>query len=362
MQSRYVVPFRLGNNRGGTIYLYERQPVGDGGTIKFKAHRQRRYGTAIVKVRHDWVLVEHDTDSERPHVRRIRTLFLDNPAAQFVGIVKFKNDASKLTWENAFNWSKLNPTKLSTVDKAKIVRSGPPKGTRAKIVPVKELTSRNSYRTGTVYRWKNADNKSVTDSGVFVKLYGGDAFLVDKSTGKETTIGCERLCRMAAALDIKIWGVLSRTVKKLGPQWVDVHTHVHAEIAKLEADVNVKNYILLGKKHSLKNYASDFWKLILEREPKIKDSNGVFAKYLAESKKSDAGRQKLDKLHTLQSTIGTERVIVKSASMKKLKEQFCQEYPLANAIVRGFYNDVPYEDVIDGVIDYINAKDGEAND
>jgi len=346
------------SSRQGTIYVYERQPTGTGGTVKFKAYRQRRYGSHPIKVRHDWVLVEHDTDSERPHIRRIRTLFIDNPIAAYVGIVKFKDDAAKTAWEGTFNWSMLKPTMLSTVAKAKIVRSGPPKGSRAKIVPVKELTSRRSSRTGTVLEWKNADNKAVTDAGIYVKLYGGDAFLVDKA-GKETIVSKDNLERISKTLDIEVWGVLSRSVKKLGSQWVDVHTHVCIEIAKLEADQGVKDYILLGKKHSLRNYGEDFWKFLLKREANIADATGVFAQYLAESKKSDAGKEKLERLHKLQSAINLERVAIKCAAMKKLKEQFCQTYPLANAVIRGFYNDVLYEDVADGIIDYVNAKDKE---
>ncbi len=336
------------------VYIYEKDDDGADGTIKFKAHRKSRYGRRSISVRHNWLLFEHDDDGERPHIRKIRTLFADNPSAEYVAGIKFITKVGRAQVEAAFNFSKLDVIKLSDTIKAKIIRS---KGSgRDSIIPIKKLISRISDRIGTVWEWKPT-NISVTDTAkfVYVTLYSGEQYI---DSDKKTKIDKAVLAALSKTLDIPVHGVLSIAARKLEAQWTSLDKHCEKVISELEADADVMNFLKRGQKYTLKNYAHDMWKLLLANQDDLVDKTGVLWRYIEESKKSSAGQDKVDKLHQVQSYLKKDKTVVKSATMKKLQKEFQIQYPLADAVTNGYSRKVNMELVVKQMVSYANMKDG----
>lgn len=339
------------------IYLYKRDGVAADGTIKFKAHRRTRYKGITIKASHNWCLFEHDDDGDRPHIRKIRTLFIDNPTVGYVAGVKFITDTGRVQLETEFNWKHLDIVKLSSTIKAKIIREKGPG--RSALVNIKRLTTRRGYRVGTIYKWDGAVNMTASDSGVFVTLYSGDQY---RDVNKKTRIEKYILYKLAAVLGVPVYGVLSRAAKKLGPQWIPLEDKCEAVIKQLEADTDVQNYLSRGERYSLKTYASILWKNLLNNQSSILDKSGVLWQYIEESKKSAAGRDKVNKLHSIQTHLRKDNTLVKSATMKKLQEQFIELYPLAHAVSDGYERKVDRELVVKEIIVYANVKDAKKKD
>lgn len=335
------------------MWIYNRED-----TDSFKILRSR-WGK-IISIDPKWLLVEDDVGGSRPHPDRIRTLFIQNQNIAHVGVVQFVNKDGKDHFESAYAFSKLDATKLSTViktKKPKAAASGGGKGYRAKIANLKRLRSRKSQRgrSDYIHEWVPANDKTTQDGGVYVKIYCGDCYLSDG-----TKISKDNIYSLANSLSIEVYGILSRTVKKLGPKWVNLLDYVNTELDKLEKDTDIVEYLKVGENGSVDKWlGDDYWAAIKKCKGSIKDMSKALGQWIEATERSISGREKFAQLTALQSYLKKPKTQLsghKSDRLDALKKNVIAEYPLIYAIKEAYiYGDK--EDVVKEFILYVNMKD-----
>jgi len=339
------------------MWVYNRED-----SNSFKISR-RKWGKRI-EIDPKWMLIEDDTgvsDTSRPHPDRIRTLFIQNQNISTVGVVGFLNQAGRQHYEDKYAFSHLDATKLSTIIKTRKPKvastSSGGKTVARKIANLKKLESRRSQRgwSDYVHEWVPETGKTTQCDGIYVKIYCNECYLSDG-----TKITKDKIYKLAQALKIEVYGVLSRTVKKLGPKWVNLLDHVNAELAKLEKDTDIIAYLKVGDKGAIDKWlGDDYWAALLKIESKVGDKTKALGAWIEATKKSIAGREKFGQLVELQRYLSKPMTKLdgkKNDRLEGMKTAACVAYPLLK-VIKDAYVYGGKDEIIEEFVSYVNMKD-----
>jgi hypothetical protein len=160
----------------------------------------------------------NDIPGERSIVRRIKALQAQFPHAKNIYVITPGLDASQFVkWQAENHWQEIQAafTLLSTINPIKIVRA--PKGTAARVSDIQ------SIQHGCHYFSNESNFDAVNGSGVYVETFRNKVVC---GMGVHTI----RELYECGILDktVKVYGVPSRFVAKLGKGWVPLKDHANA--------------------------------------------------------------------------------------------------------------------------------------
>lgn len=326
---------------------------------KIFTSRRQSYNETI-HLNGDYELVEDDTNEPKVNVHKIRTL-LDKPDIGHVYVVKAFKKEDKDRLENDFNWSALNPIKLSTVAETK-----PPKvinsstgqvTTRSPIIPFKQLKTFNHGR-GTGYEWEGVQGVDITAGGTYVKLYNNEIIL--NGTAPVTK---ENVFKLAKLTGTTVYGVLSRQASNLPSGWTTIYEAAKKKYEEYKKNQDVVNYLTWKEVVCIDHFLPEIIVEKLKENVALLDNkDGSLAKYLESSSSFDTGYKLFTEANEIASICGFD--VLKrdqtSDDLIKYKEAFETNYKMLTSIQLNYYQqkDTKFvEELTQEIINYVNLKE-----
>jgi len=307
----------------------------------------------------DVLIVENDTESKIIPKTKMYTIMDENPNISTVYVVKVQDQDHRKKLEKTYNWSSLGIILLSTVKK-----------TFKKQIRGKSVISKAKiWQHGD---WKAADVDLINDEAVYVvryknRLYSdGPAFIAAEKTGH--TVDDYDVRKVVAEIDVPIYAVLARYVKKLGPGWKTFKQQGEEMVAELEDDEDVKAYGHYNGYNRMDNRFSTVFSWIEEASflDLVEDKVGVFHRYADLSKKVAVAAEKVQTINTWRASLNMGSFPSADETLKTMSKDFLESYPLLihirndwhrsprrakeSATTRAYFRELSF---------YVNTKDAQ---
>lgn len=306
------------------------------------------------------LIINDEVGVAEPRRSRLKTIFINNPTVHTIDVLDLPEGAAERT--DALDFLKdteidlYDPTYLTTVEKAKTVRTGGG-GSAGKQTRIYEFTGEKYYKRD---EWEKSDEDLEDGEGFYVLLDNKKPYLEmtnSKGTKFSYSFSSRDLETIKNMFKITIYGVVKRYVDKLGSDWVSLENKLKEKKIELENDPAIqsyqdaqeeKEYKAPNKMYHLWNAISSSWK------NKIEDKDCVFCKYLEASASVAKDDSKVNDLNNLKRMLQDFSDIKSKAknnkNLKSLYKDTIDKYPVLEIIE-------PYKagyKIAQTIFDYIN--------
>lgn len=303
-------------------------------SIRNDGYISRREVAVIEFLDNTKVCVE-DTGLKYPSKCRVQTLFNNDPNLSRVYVVRYpENDADRITSEDdlnkEYNFNQIEKINISMIAKTSIKAINSKGRPRGEMTRVYLLMPSGYYKSKS---WKETDLDIEEDSGIYIEIKSRQGIIGNN------TLSIDEVRFLVKSLGIKeIYGIPSRFLKKVGPDWQKIEDVVIEKIAEIEKDPLISEYIDdEGSRYTFGDNFSYLKNVISEQKIKnhIEDKDSCFLKYLRESATFENVRQKITQLESIRKSIGiytTSNPKKKSANtIQKMYDIVNKKYPLIAA-------------------------------